>query len=246
MRILSAALVLLPALAVPAPAQDAARAVIQRAIVAHGGLEKLGRVRADRVRLEGTLHIGSSAVAFSNDLVVQAPGQFKSVCRIGEPGRMRTVIHLLDGDKAMIVVDGRPMPVSGSNLAQMRQTLQLDQAMKLVPLLTDPTFTVSPLGDLPYNGRVTVGVRVVGGGQRDLRLYFDRETGLLVRTEHLLDGAGGKDVTQEACYSDYKEMGGYLRAGKVTAYRDGKKVMEARLVEARACDHIDAAEFTRP
>jgi hypothetical protein len=246
MRIVSAALVLLLALAVRAPGQEEARALIQRAIVAHGGLEKLGRIRADRVQLKGTLYVGSSGSAFTNEVIVQPPGQFKSVCRIGEPGRVRTMVYLLDGDKASIMVDGRPLPVSGSDLAQMRQTLQLHQAMKLVPLLTDPQFTIAHVGDFQYNGRVVVGIRVVGGGQRDLRLYFDRETALLVKTEHLLDGAGGKDVKQEAFYSDYKEMGGYLRAGKVTAYRDGKKVMEAQLVEAHACDHIDPAELTRP
>jgi hypothetical protein len=246
MRIVSAALILVLALGSRAMAQEEARAVIQRAIVAHGGLEKLSRIRADKVQFKGTLHIGTAEVPFTNDLTVQAPGQFKSVHRLGEPGRVRTIVHLLDGDKATIVVDGRPQPVSGSNLAQMRQTLQLEAALKLVPLLTDPAFQVAPLGEFQNDGRVVVGVRVCGGGQRDLRLYFDRETALLVKTEHLLDGAGGKDVKQEAYYADYREMGGYLRACKVTAFRDGKKVMEAQLVEAHALDHIDAAEFSRP
>ena len=51
-----------------ATAQDPAHTMIQRAVVAHGGLEKLGRVRADKVTLKGTLHVGGSAVPFTNDL----------------------------------------------------------------------------------------------------------------------------------------------------------------------------------
>ncbi len=227
-------------------AQDGARAMIERAIVAHGGQARLSGVRADKVKLKGTLHFGSTVVPYTNDVTIQSPGQFKSIVRISEMTRTRTIVHILDGEQSSITVDDKPQTVSGSNLAQMRQTLQLDQAMKLVPLLTDPGFSVSLLGEYQYNGRVVVGIRVIGHGQRDLRLYFDRESALLVKSDHLLDGAGGKDVRQEAFYSDYRDVGGYVRPGRVIAFRDGKKVMEAELVEAHHFDHIDAREFRIP
>ena len=246
MRITTATFALLLMLAPAAWAQDPARTMIERAVVAHGGMEKLSAVRADKVKIKGTLYIGKTAGPFTDEITIQGPAQFKSVVRLGEGQREHTIVHLLDGEKAAILIDGQAQPVSGGNLAQMRQTLQLDQAMKLVPLLMDPAFQVAPLGEFQFNGRVVVGVRVVGRGQRDLRLYFDRETALLVKSEHLLDGAGGKDVRQEAYYADYREVGGYRRPGKVTAYRDGKKVTEAVLVEARHFSRIDPAEFTRP
>jgi len=216
MRITTATFALFLFLASSATAQDPVHVLLQRAIAAHGGLEKLSSVRADKVTLKGTLHLGSSTVPFTNELTIQAPGQFKSIVRISEGGRARTIVHLLDGEKASILIDGHPQTVSGSNLSQMRQTLQLDQAMKLAPLLSDPAFTVSYLGEYRFNGRIVIGIRVEGRGQRDLRLYFDKETALLVKSEHLLDGVGGKDVRQEAYYADYREMGGFRRAGKVT------------------------------
>jgi hypothetical protein len=243
----SAAFAFFLALASPALAQDAAHAMIQRAIIAHGGQQRLSSVRADKVKLRGTLHLGLSSMPFTDELTVQAPEQFKSIVRMTEGGRTRTIVHILNGPKANITVDGQPQTVLGSNIAQMRQTLQLDQAMKLVPLLVDPAFSISHAGDYQYNGRVVVGVRVVGRGQRDLRLYFDRETALLVKSDFLLDGpAGGKDVRQEAFYSDYRDVGGYLRPGRVTVCRDGKKVMEAELIDARHFDHIDPREFEGP
>jgi hypothetical protein len=230
-----------------APAQETPRQLVERAIVAHGGREKLEKVRADRVWLRGTLHVGPSSVPFTSVVTVQSPGQFKSVVQVQEGTRTRTVVHLLDGDRAAILIDGQPQTVSGSHLAQLRQTLELDQAMRLVPLVSDPAFTLHPLGEFQYNGRVVVGVRIVGRGQRDLRLYFDRETARLVKTEHLIDGPpGGKDVRQEAFYADYREVGGYLRPGKVTVQRDGRKVMEAELVQAQRHERIDPAEFRRP
>lgn len=245
MRFATTFLVLL-ALVSAVSAQDPARAMIQRAIVAHGGLDKLSAARADRIQFKGTLHVGTATVPFTDEVVIQPPGQFKSTVRISENGRTRTIVHLLDGDKASILVDGQPQPVSSSNLAQMRQTLQLAQAMKLVPLLTDPAFSVALVGEYQHNGRPVVCIRVAGHSQRDLRLYFDKETALLIKSEHLLDGVGGKDVKQEALYSDYREVGGYLRPGRVSAFRDGNKVMETELIDARRFDRIDAREFNQP
>src|SRR5262245_62257206 len=131
-------LAVLVLLSASAPAPESARAVIERAIVAHGGYEKLARNRAERVKLKGTMQVGTSAVPFTNELTVQLPGQYKSVVKIEEGQRSHTIVHLLDGEKAVILIDGQSQPVSGVHLAQLRQTLQLEQAMRLVPLLSDP------------------------------------------------------------------------------------------------------------
>ena len=77
-------------------------------------------------------------------------------------------------------------------------------------------------------------------------MFFDQRSGLLVKTEHALDGPAGKDVLQEAYYGDYRDVNGYRRPGKVIVFRDGKKVMEVELIEAQHCDRIDPVEFTRP
>jgi hypothetical protein len=245
MRVVAASVLVVLVQAPITSAQDA-RSLIQRAVLAHGGMEKLASARADKVKLSGKLHLGARAVPFTNEVTLQLPGQFKSVVRTSDGARTITIVHVLDGERAAITIDGHPQPVRGANLAQMRQTLQLDQAMKLVPLLIDPAFSLTYLGEYQHKWRLVAGVRVAGRGQRDLTLYFDKETALLIKSEHLVDGAGGKDVKQEAFYSSYREVGGYLRPGKVAAYRDGKLVMEADLVEARRFDRIDPSEFSVP
>jgi hypothetical protein len=230
------ALVVVAGLASAVRAQESPRAVIERAIVAHGGYEKLARVRADRVRFRGLLHVGGSSVAFTNEVTMHLPAHYRSVVQITDKGRSRTIIHALEGEQASITLDGQPQQVSGAHLAQLRQTLDLESALRLVPLLSDPAYTIAFLGAFACQGKEVLGIRVQGKGQRDLKLYFDRQTGLLVKTEHFLDGPGGKDVRQEAFYSDYREAGGYLRPGRLAAYRDGKKVMEAELIDAVPLD----------
>jgi hypothetical protein len=240
------ALVVLAGLAPAVVAQESARAVIERAITAHGGREKLSRVRADRVRLRGVLHVGTARVAFTNEVTVQLPRYYRSVVEVRIESRTQTIIHVLTGDEASITIDGQPQTISASHRSQLRQTLELEGAMRLVPLLTDPAYRLTHLGTFQLQARDVVGIRVQGKGQRDLKLYFDREKALLVKAEHLLDGPGGKDVRQEVYYSDYREAGGYLRPGRMAAYRDGKKVMEAELIDAVRLENVIPGTFQHP
>ena len=108
--------------------------------------------------------------------------------------------------------------------------------MRLVPLLDAKAFTLTALGEYKLNDRVVVGVGVKGSGQRELKLYFDKETALLVKTEQKIDGGDGKDVVQEAFYRDHREIGGYRRPGRAAAYRNGKKVLEGELIDAVRLD----------
>lgn len=238
------AILVVSGLAPAVPAQEPPRAVIERAIVAHGGHARLALARCERVRLKGTMHVGSASLPFTNELAVALPGRYKSVVTIDDGTRTRQVVHVLDGEKAAALVDGQPQTVTGVHLAQLRQTLQLEHAMRLMPLLTDAEFRLSGLGQVRYNNQVFAGVQVAGRGQRELKLWFDQASGLLVKSEHKLDGPGGKDVLQEAFYADYRDAGGYRRPGKVVVLRDGKKVMEAELIDARRCERFEPDEFS--
>jgi hypothetical protein len=229
-----------------APGQETPRALLDRAIKAHGGYERLAKVRADKVKLQGKIVLGSGEVPFVNETTVQLPEQFKSVVQLTSEGRAHTVVHLLDGDKATILLDGKAQPVDPAVGAQMRQTLHLDQALRLVPLLSGTTYKLTSLGESPVNGRPALGLKVSVHRQEEMCLYFDKQTALLVKTVHILPTPRGKPVRQEGYYSAFRDLGGYLRPTKVSAFRDGKKVMEADLVEVKYYEKIDASEFTRP
>jgi hypothetical protein len=222
------------------------RAVIERAIKAHGGKERLSKARADRVEFKGTLHVGKQEVPFVARTTVQLPDQFKNEMEMTIAGRLHTVVQILDGDKATVLHNGMPQKVSDEVAAEMRATLRLDRAVRLVPLLTDRTFRLKSLGESKVQGRAVWGVEVSLQGTKALSLYFDKESGLLIKSEHRLRTDKDKAVVQEHYYSGFKDIGGYRRPTRVAAYRDGKKLMEARLVKVKTFDHLDAREFRAP
>jgi hypothetical protein len=240
----------------PAAAQETPRATIERAIQAHGGAERLSLVRADKVKLKGTLIAAGKPTPFTAETTVQLPAQYKSVIELMVEGRKRTLVHLLNGDKVLVTIDGQPQKVAPAALAEVRETMQLDQAVRLVPLLRDRNFNLAPLGESKVQDRTVVGVKVTSRGHKELRMYFDKASGLLVKTEHSLDapagdrpprpGAAPPEVRQEEFYSDFKDLEGFRRPTKMVVLRDGRKLMEAELVEVKYFSKIDDAEFEKP
>ena len=229
-----------------ASAQDAAHDLIERAVKAHGGAEALGRIHADKVKFKGTLVIQGHTMPFVAETTMQLPSKYKHVIETNNGGDKHTIIHVINADKVYITLDGRALQADPAQLAEIRNGLELQRAQRLLPLLEDKSYQLALLDELKVNDRPAVGVRVTGRGRKEMRLYFDKEYGLLVRAENRLDDGRGKEIRQHFFFGDFKEVGGYKRFTKVRAYREGKKIMEAELLDAKPLDKVDETEFAKP
>jgi hypothetical protein len=231
--------------AVAAPADDEARAIIERAVKAHGGFERLSRVRADRVRCKGVLIVNDKETPFTSETTVQPPSRFRNLFDL-QGARKAVFVEVLNGDKVSFSIDGQPQKVDDGLATEVRETMQLNRIIRLVPLLTDKAYTLQPLGEVKVEDQPAVGVKATAKGRRDVRLFFNKANGLLIKTEHLMDDDAGKTVVQEEFYGDFKDDEGYKRPMKITAYRNGKKIMEAVVLDVKYLDKVDEEEFTKP
>src|SRR5262245_33757222 len=95
---LSLALCVLP---LGAQAQPTPRAVIEKAVQAHGGAEQLARLKALRIKSKGTAFLlpGGDPVAFTGETTSQMPGQIKNIMEFRLLGEKHTSIQVIDGDK---------------------------------------------------------------------------------------------------------------------------------------------------
>src|SRR5207248_11447730 len=91
----------------------------------------------------------------------------------------------------------------------------------LLPL-KDKAFTLTTIGEVEVEKRPALGVKVSSKGHRDVDLYFDKESGLLVKTETRLKDEGGQEVMAETFLRDYKDVEGTKHAMKFAVHRDGK------------------------
>ena len=110
--------------------------------------------------------------------------------------------------------------------------------------LTDGIAAVDRFG---VEKRAALGVKVSSKGHRDVDLYFDKETGLLVKTETRVKMDGSDvEVQEESFASEYKEVQGTKQAMKFTVKRDGKLFVEGEATELTLSEKLDASTFAKP
>jgi len=81
-------------------------------------------------------------------------------------------------------------------------------------------------------------------GRSRIKLYFDKETGLLSRSVRYTDSPVGLNPTQTD-YSDYREVAGAKVPFKwTTTWLDGRSTTE--LSELKPNVQIDASKFAKP
>ncbi len=166
------------------------------------------------------------------------------------PDQRVTIVHLPDGNKIMSY-DGRDGWIA-----------EPDTPLPLTPLSGGDLDGAKIDGMLPFAVRVresrgqwAVGttsiddrqVRVAegfGSGQTPLKLYFDKDSGLLVRLVRYANTAVGLVPTQ-VDYGDYRALSGVMLPFKWTVtWVDGQSTTELSEVQPNAL--IDAAQFAKP
>jgi outer membrane lipoprotein-sorting protein len=243
---LSAAACLVLTLAGRAAAQTETRGVIEKAVKAAGGADKLAKLKASRAKFKGTFKVEGFAVAMTGEIAVQLPGQMRVEIQAEAQGQNVTLLSVINGGKAWFSVPGATLEIKGDELEDLKEGLYAERVQTLVPLLKDKGFTLDPLGEVKVNGRDTVGVKVASRGHKDVNLYFDKATGLLAKMERRALDDAQKEVTEESCYSDYKDVDGVKVPMKAVVRHDGELFLESEVTEYGFLDRIDDSEFARP
>ena len=230
----------------PLSAQDEAHAIIEKAIKAHGGAEKLSQVKATQTKAKGTLEIMGMSVDITEEAMLQMPGQLKESLQLNINGMQISVTTGFNGKKGWISAGGMVMDMDDKLVKEVQEALYLAN-MNGFTALKDKTYKVAPLGESKVNDRPVLGVKISSEGHRDVNFYFDKSTGLLAKIEHrALDYQAMQEVDEERFLLDYQEIDGLKVPKKAKVTRDGKKYLELEITEYKRVDKIDASEFARP
>lgn len=224
--------------------QDEPRAMVERALQAHGGAERLSRHKAGHLKTRGTLH-QRGGIAFSSETFTQSPGRLKNVMIYTVMGQAQTLTQVLDGDKGWVNDGKETRPLDAKSVRELQETLHAERVAGLV-LLREKGYELSRIDDLNVAGKPAAGVRVRGAGHRDQDLYFDKATGLLVSTISRVPSAAGGEVTQQKVYGNFKDFDGARRPTRVIVFRDGSPYLEFEVTELRALEKLPDATFAAP
>ena len=232
-----------------ARADDAAdvKAVLDKAVEAHGGAGRLAKSKAVTTRIKGKVYALGDGVDYSGDIASQLPDRLHLEMSVTVMGMDFKITQVLNGDKGWVALNDKVMEMTKEQLAEAKEQMYVSNVTWLVAL-RDKAFKLSPLGEAKVEGKDAVGVRVEHKDHRDVSLYFDKKTGLLLKTETRGKDpmAGDNEFTAETLYDDYQKVDGFPVAHKVTVKRDGKLFFASENSDVKLAEKLDDSTFEKP
>ena len=219
--------------------------VFDKYLQAVGGAQKAAAVTS--IVFKGT-YAGYAEPKASVDIYVKAPNQRASYQRAmivhTDAGDRTTTFDGSNGWMAAPSMD-KPFPViryTGGDLDGVRLDAMLSLPSGINQAITRPVVGSTSIDDKD----VTVVQGTANGGRSSVKLYFDKQSGLLVRQVRYADTIIGR-VPVQVDYSDYRDVAGAgvkLPFHIVTTWTDGKS--DVVLTSAQTNIAIDAAKFNQP
>lgn len=228
-------------------AQEEARALVERGITALGGPEALAKTKVMRSVTEGMAafipNLPESPVTVEE--FYSRPDKFKIVITMKAGNMDVSFTQVINGDDAWMVFNGMVVELPPDALAEMKAQAHTDLVTNL-SFLDKPGVKLSLAGEQDVEGKPAAGVLVKLEGQRDVTLYFDKESSLLVKAVFKTMVPMTGEATQEIVWSEYKDQDGVKYASKIQMRQNGRKVLDGKVTKVELLEKIDDKEFARP
>jgi hypothetical protein len=222
-----------------------ARQIIEKGIKALGGEEKLDRYKALTFRGKATWYSkGRPDSAWTGECIARFPFQHRTTFKPAE-GIGRTQTTVLNGDKGWWKTGIDSTDIPPAFIANYRESLHAEVVATLTPLLKDKRYTLSLLGEAKVGGSDALGVMVGHKDHRDVKLFFDKRSGLLLKYERLVK-TDGTEKAREIFQSDYQDFSGIRRPRKLVFKSDEEEECVWEITEYKALEDVDESEFAKP
>jgi hypothetical protein len=232
--------------------QTDAKQLVDRALEAHGGVERLARPRAYTVVVEMTSKSKRSPAVASSRAThsFQPPNQYRLEEDTQRGGRPSKYVEVYNGGRGWTKRDGVLQAMAPKSAAQPPD-VQQGFGYKFVLILRDRANTATALGESRVDGTTVFGVKLtrpVGRGAEERRLFFDKETALLVKSELHAKLSTGGELASEQTWADWRVIDGIAVPHRVTnAIRDtAGNIHERVFSDFKFADKLDAKLFDRP
>jgi hypothetical protein len=187
----------------------------------------------------GVVSFGSD-VPFRSELIVHLPDQV----RLSMEAQGSQIVAILNGDKGWESAGGAFREMTKQRVAEVQEEAYVYWLATLTPLLKDG-FDLAPLPESKVEGKPAVGIKVSARGRPDASLYFDKDTGLLVKITRVGQDAGIKTETVYL-FTDFKNFDGVKLPAREATTKNGRKTIEVTYSSYKFLSRPDQKAFSRP
>jgi hypothetical protein len=228
---------------VPARAGDGdAKSVLDKAIKALGGEDKLAKAEAFSVKAKGTVVFNGNESDSTMELTVKGLDHLRR--EFGNDQFHAVVV--LAGDKGWRRFGDNSSDIEGDGVANEKRFIYLQVIpITLVPL-KGKGFKYEAAGEEKVGDKPAVILKVTGPDGKDFTISFDKESGVPVKVVAKVIGFQGQEFTSETTFADYKDFGGIKKATKIQVKRDGEKFQDMEVTEFKVLDKVEPDTFSEP
>jgi hypothetical protein len=202
-------------------ADDDGKAILDKAIKAAGGEEKLAAAKSATWKAKGKISFGGMDSEFTSSGAAQGDKyrqEFES-----EFGGMKVKgIIVVNGDKGWQKFGDDAAEMDKDALANQKRNNYLQLAPSNLVALKGKGYKISAGAETKVDGKACEALKVTGPDGKEFTLLFDKETNLPVKQiAPKVAFIDGMEMDQETIYSNYKDFGGIkLPAKAETVGRD--------------------------
>ena len=216
---------------------DAAKALLDKAIAAKGGLARLRQIRT--VRAEGTMTTTQDG----------KPVAFPVVTSIEYPDRYRVDADAPGGKVSQVYAEGRYWIQDARGTRELppeaRGPIQASIQRDIVPLLLKAaagTLVVRDVDPAADDAPILAAIEISGGGMIPVTLLINRDNGLIEKARYLADPEG----RSEEAYSDYRNVNGIQVPFHTVVRRAGLSPLQRDVKTVRFNVALPPGLFTKP
>jgi hypothetical protein len=225
--------------------QDA-KAILERAIKAIGGAEKLGKIEAYTWKAKGKITLGENENDFTSHLTVQGIDRVRAEFESEFNGNEVKGVTIIDGDKGWRKFGDNLNELDANAVANEKRSVYLQVVSTTLVPLKGNGFKYEAAGEEKVGDKPAAVLKATGPDGKDFKLYFDKERGMLVKLVATMMNFQGEEVLQESTYANYKDFAGIKKATKTEVKRDGQKFVDSELLEFKVLDKVDPETFAEP
>ncbi len=206
--------------------QSEAKPILQRALKAMGDPAKLEELKSGVAKGKVTGDAGGQELTATFEGSWRGLDHYRIEAEISHGGQNATAVIVISGNQGWAKFaekdDNPPDEVIGA----IKNALYAMRTPQFLVSLTGAAYKLSPTGEDKVGDKPVLGVRVSHKDFKDVSLFFDKESGLLVKSAVQVTVREGKEVPMEFHYVDYKDFDGIKQPSKVTIKAQDQEVKE--------------------
>ena len=228
--------------ATTAPAVSMEQELVAKNIEAQGGLANLQAVQS--LQITGEVYMPAAGMTMPITIYQKRPSMVRA--EVSVPAMGMEVVSGYDGEVAWAdnPMQGGLQKVTGEQARNTKEQADMDG------ILVDYAakgYTVEYAGDVDVKGVMTKKLNVMRPDSSEIQLYLDAETFRQIK----MDTGGinpltGGQAKFETYMSDFKEVGGVMRAHAMEVFVDGELFQTITMSEMKVNVEMDDAMFAYP